>query len=974
MHSAAGKRGRSVHSEVAPWSTFPNKSARRTPTERHDEKKARQWTHSRVGLNCALEARGQLLYTSMSATSELACLLVEPSRLPQKLEGALAERGVYVETTSADGVSGMVVVSSPDAIVAPESEMERVAHAVRCAPQKAHLPIFVVASRSTISRSRGRKPPEITAVLPVDLPASAIARRIVHTLGSITRPAKTARTDARATQSKPKEGREWVPRSPELAKTQPLRAVTEPKPPLRTPIRAASWPKKRVTLEMPAQKLPALRVALLDHDSTRADAIARALRQAGQLVFLVSGSSGRSRWPLLRGFAPQAVIADETGISQDGGEWIAAFRGDPFLGRTPVIISPLEELFDPEEGNANISRIAPQLEGLARAEATLSAELRPGVEVEVNRAQINPGRLLALMAESERPAELECEVDSELLTWPIAGKRVGLAHLKKGANTEELEPEAALRWLLRRTHAPIVVRRIDVTKLVRPVSTSELLKRAYRADLPAPAALVPPGSSLPPSVAPAETCSEAPALGNVEEDIPDGAELESPANSEIPTHAVRLSDLHIPAEALRPAALGLSPQELEAHPAPPSVDAASPRRLVRRQGPTALTSELPHGEAAAPKTTSRPTPPGVERRINPGDTWSRWALALPLERLPKPHWLAAAAALLIVSSVGMGAWLLGGDSDSAATLENAAAAEGSPPPMQRDDSQAGTRGHPQAVAQGSPEPAHEKQSTTAPPPAGSAEFWKTRRNDGAVSCETVLGTGRKAFAARPRRDGQALWKKARQKMLAGDQHGAHQLMCQSAFIDPSGPASIGLGTYYLTRGSLIQAENWARFGVENRTGSKQRMSKELLGDVLIQKGDVDEAVKLWLETMRLEPSDRGKIEAVARALTRHAADAKRGDDHPRAERLLRRAAALDAKNSAAASGLAGALLENGEKDLARIWAQRALQMDDNAAEALFVLGTLAQEAGNIAEARTYYSRIPPKTSFAEQADERLASL
>jgi tetratricopeptide (TPR) repeat protein len=240
------------------------------------------------------------------------------------------------------------------------------------------------------------------------------------------------------------------------------------------------------------------------------------------------------------------------------------------------------------------------------------------------------------------------------------------------------------------------------------------------------------------------------------------------------------------------------------------------------------------------------------------------------------------------------------------------------------------------------------------------------------SCEVLLTHPLSFYQGKPSWEGQAIWKRARQQLLVGERDAAHQLMCQAAFIDPSGPASVGLAGYYLANRSLKNAEQWALYGIEQRPDFP-RKSQELLGDTLSQMGKVDEARDIWLKTMKLDRDDSLKLRAVARTLTSSAQKTRRGGDYPLAERLLRRAVAFDEENPAAAAALAGVLLKNDQPALAKKWAQRALSLNANSGEALYVLGEIALTAGDQAEAKRNFSQVPDKSTYSKEAQERLKS-
>jgi tetratricopeptide (TPR) repeat protein len=240
-------------------------------------------------------------------------------------------------------------------------------------------------------------------------------------------------------------------------------------------------------------------------------------------------------------------------------------------------------------------------------------------------------------------------------------------------------------------------------------------------------------------------------------------------------------------------------------------------------------------------------------------------------------------------------------------------------------------------------------------------------------CDSLLNAPRSHFTSKPRWQGKALWKKSRHQLLIGNKETSNVLMCQAALVDPVGKASVGLGNYYLSLRSLDEAKSWAEYGIEHR-GKHARTSKELLGDVLSQMGDVEGAKRMWLETMQVESDDVITLRTVSRSLTRNASQARQGGDHPLAERLLRRAVLLDEENADAASLLAASLFKNAQAGLAERWAKHALKLDAASGYALLTLGDLAAQAGEPEKARTYYQKIPEQSSASEKVDERLETL
>jgi tetratricopeptide (TPR) repeat protein len=166
-------------------------------------------------------------------------------------------------------------------------------------------------------------------------------------------------------------------------------------------------------------------------------------------------------------------------------------------------------------------------------------------------------------------------------------------------------------------------------------------------------------------------------------------------------------------------------------------------------------------------------------------------------------------------------------------------------------------------------------------------------------------------------------------------------MCQSAFIEPKGPATLGLARYYLGIRALDQAERWAKRAIEVNPRA-QRSAQQLLGDVLCQRGQMKEAREIWLSSFGLKADDERRISAVVRRFEKAARAARRGGDAPLAETHLRRAAAFDPKSADTAADLASILVKNEQPGLAKIWADKALELDSTSKEAKEVLSELSR--------------------------------
>src|SRR5690606_13026336 len=120
-----------------------------------------------------------------------------------------------------------------------------------------------------------------------------------------------------------------------------------------------------------------VRVALVDVDPTRTDAIAVALRARRAEVHIASLNSDRPRFRLLRKFAPHALLIDEDVLANDGLQFLQTFREDPFLQHTQLLTLRFDRLFRVRSGTASIESVKDLLEPLGRAETALLSQLGP---------------------------------------------------------------------------------------------------------------------------------------------------------------------------------------------------------------------------------------------------------------------------------------------------------------------------------------------------------------------------------------------------------------------------------------------------------------------------------------------------------------------------------------------------------------------------------------------------------------------
>jgi|GEM_PF-4386488 len=244
----------------------------------------------------------------------------------------------------------------------------------------------------------------------------------------------------------------------------------------------------------------------------------------------------------------------------------------------------------------------------------------------------------------------------------------------------------------------------------------------------------------------------------------------------------------------------------------------------------------------------------------------------------------------------------------------------------------------EAAAEAEAEVEVDTPSTATAPDEPLSHLYKVASPITLPTCEEMLSKTAKDFETTVKWKAAHAWKLARKNLMAGKQNLAAQKMCESAFIDPSGPAIAGLVNHYLGQRALEQAHTWAKRGVEHNP--KSRAAKESLGDVLIQMGRVKEARTLWLETLKLTDEDTGRLQKVATTLIRSANKVRRGGDSALAERIFRRALVFKDDDSVANAQFASLLLKNEQKGLAERWAKLALKGDPDSKIAQSVMDQL----------------------------------
>lgn len=292
--------------------------------------------------------------------------------------------------------------------------------------------------------------------------------------------------------------------------------------------------------------------------------------------------------------------------------------------------------------------------------------------------------------------------------------------------------------------------------------------------------------------------------------------------------------------------------------------------------------------------------------------------------------------------------------------------EASPPVEQRApvaEEPPSSEPHAEPAAAGESE--GEKEQVKDVDPGSLSAIIGLERTGAAADCELPSGKtkpGGEAQAA-------AELKRGRKSLARGNPEEALGAFCTALQKNPKNTsASISLVQTYLLLDDAEHAKAAAEAALERHPKSSK--VKEVLGDALARRGDVDEAVEVWLEHMKLGPRDTAKIDKVAAKYVKLAERALKAADRAQAERLFRRAALLNQKLASASVGLARVLLEGEQTAASVAWAKRAVGIDAKNAAAHVALGDALEKAGKGDEARASYEKALEIDPQHERAKSR----
>jgi tetratricopeptide (TPR) repeat protein len=149
---------------------------------------------------------------------------------------------------------------------------------------------------------------------------------------------------------------------------------------------------------------------------------------------------------------------------------------------------------------------------------------------------------------------------------------------------------------------------------------------------------------------------------------------------------------------------------------------------------------------------------------------------------------------------------------------------------------------------------------------------------------------------------------------------------------------------------------------------------ELYGDILARQGDVHEARKQWFKAHDITRPDASVIDELQHGALLEAKSALKRHDFPRAERLYRRAAALNDQSSEAMTGVAQTLLAQDLVEPAGRWVRRSLDLEPNEGQTQLIAGDVEAKLGNSQKAEAHWRRAVELAPHNFAARRRLRQL
>jgi DNA-binding response OmpR family regulator/Tfp pilus assembly protein PilF len=468
------------------------------------------------------------------------------------IAAALAQHGVYVETTPAHGVVDAVVAAAPDLVLlvgdaASDGGSSVLAH-LHTSPQSSVIPVAILADDTALDERLRAFRHGAAAVIPRSASVDAIADRVAKLAREIPdRDGGTVGYVGEATleelvQALSKELRSGIlsVRTAKGTEDESIRVVLGGGRPLAQTIdEFVSRIRKHVVHAEPlkyefderaggtvqllgadalehtgtADDVAGLRILLADEDAARADTVAQALRGHKAEVVVTDFDPPDTRFQRLRQLDPAILMIDEPSLRGPGFRLVRRMRRDTRLRWGSLLVVRWDEIWTNTDGAAKIARTLGTLAALAEPERSLAERIDLGSSFDTRLEITGPSRLLRAVAGSPHTTRLtvhnpRIQVRVDVSDHLIAGAR---AQLQQDAGPP-LEGAVALSALLVLGTGRVHIERLseaDTVNIMSPVDVALSLADSeappLAPSLPAPGPDSPDGviSTPPAGIAPA---------------------------------------------------------------------------------------------------------------------------------------------------------------------------------------------------------------------------------------------------------------------------------------------------------------------------------------------------------------------------------------------------------------------------------------------------------------------------------------
>lgn len=197
-----------------------------------------------------------------------------------------------------------------------------------------------------------------------------------------------------------------------------------------------------------------------------------------------------------------------------------------------------------------------------------------------------------------------------------------------------------------------------------------------------------------------------------------------------------------------------------------------------------------------------------------------------------------------------------------------------------------------------------------------------------------------------------------------------ELLQQAVRLDASNPLLYyTLGAKLEKSGRYDEAVKLYRAALQNGIDKGHGRLHSRLGDLLVHAGKKAEAIPEYEESVRMNPSD---VSTQANLATAYLEQGRLPD----AERILKGIVVIEPTNAAAQNGLGVLAIQRQDGVAARVYFEKAVELDPDLVEAYLNLGLLYKMVGEKARARASFERFlakaPPRQYKAEIPKVRAA--